>query len=65
MEGFPLPEVNNQALMDILQIELNAPLLVEQAQTSNTTPSEIIDSTTPPEDNQVRWLFCMVETSAN
>ncbi len=65
MEDFPLPELNNQTLMDILEIELDALLPVEQAQTSNTTPSEILDSTTTLEDNQVRWHFCIVETSAN
>ena len=65
MEDYPLPEIDDQTLMDILQIELDALLPVEQAQTSNTTPISDLDSTTTLEDNQVRWHFCMVETSAN
>lgn len=39
MEDLTLPELDNAALMDLLQLEL--------------------------EDNQVRWLFFIVETSAN
>jgi hypothetical protein len=65
MEDYPLPEIDDQTLMDILQIELDALLPVEQAQTSNTTPISDLDSTTTLEDNQVRGHFCMVKTSAN
>ncbi|PMD23498.1 hypothetical protein NA56DRAFT_747343 [Hyaloscypha hepaticicola] len=52
MEDYPLPEIDDQTLMDILQIELDALLPVEQAQTSNTTPISGLDSTTTLEDNQ-------------